>query len=191
MRKSLWIILTVLLGTGARIARADDVTLNVSGRLAAVNSPGTCSATGCTLGGNIVINNITGAVISQDVNMNGESPSVGPFSTFASLIASAGLTRLALVDSSGDFIDLFFATPTAGSLVGYDGGALDTLTGVGVPPPAAPPTWLLTTGALTPVTTPEPSSVALMLAGIAFLFLFTRKPTAPGTMKKGIAQLVR
>jgi hypothetical protein len=191
MRKSLWIILTVLLGTGARIARADDVTLNVSGRLAAVNSPGTCSATGCTLGGNIVINNITGAVISQDVNMNGESPSVGPFSTFASLIASAGLTRLALVDSSGDFIDLFFATPTAGSLVGYDGGALDTLTGVGVPPPAVPPTWLLITGALTPVTTPEPSSVALMLAGIAFLFLFTRKPTAPGTMKKGIAQLVR
>jgi hypothetical protein len=110
MRKALWIILTVLLGTGARIARADDVTLAVSGSLAAVNSPGSCSATGCMLGGDIVINNTTGAVISQDVTMSGESPSVGPFSTFGSLIPIVGETRLALVDGSGNFIDLFSAT---------------------------------------------------------------------------------
>jgi hypothetical protein len=175
----------------AALARADDVTLNVSGSLAVANPPGTCSVAGCTLGGDIVINNATGTVISQDVTMSGESPSVGPFTTFVNLQSIVGETRLALVDSSANWIEFFFATPTPGSLVGYDGGALDTLTGVGVPPPAVPPTWLLITGALTPVTTPEPSSVALMLAGIAFLFLFTRKPTAPGTMKKGIAQLVR
>jgi hypothetical protein len=175
MRKSLWIIVTLLLGTGAGIACADDVTLGVSGSLAAVNSPGTCPVTGCTLGGDIVINNTTGAVISEDITMSGESPSVGPFSTFVSLIPILGETRLALVDSSGNFIDLFFATPTAGSLVGYDGGALDTLTGVGVPPPAPPPTWLLTTGALTPVSTPEPNSVVLLLAGIGFVFAVRKR----------------
>jgi hypothetical protein len=175
MRKSLLIVLTVLLGAGAGIARADDVTLHVSGSLDVANFPGTCSVSGCTLGGDIVINNSTGAVISEDVTMSGESPSVGPFSTFASVIEIVGLTRLALVDSSGDFIDLFFATPTVGSLVRYDGGALDTLTGVGVPPPAAPPTWLLTFGALTPVSTPEPNSVALMLAGIGLVFVMRKR----------------
>lgn len=175
MRKSLWIILTVLLGTGAAIARADQITLDVSGSLVAVNSPGTCSVTGCTLGGDIVINNTTGAVISADITMSGESPSVGPFSTFGSVIPSVGLTRLALTDSSGNFIDLFFATPTVGSLVGYDGGALDPLTGVGVPPPAPPPTWLLTSGALTPVTTPEPSSLVFILAGIGLVFVMRKR----------------
>jgi hypothetical protein len=123
------------------LARADDVTLNVSGSLAVANPPGTCSVAGCTLGGDIVINNATGTVISQDVTMSGESPSVGPFTTFVNLQSIVGETRLALVDSSANWIEFFFATPTPGSLVGYDGGALDTITGVGFPPPTAP-TWL-------------------------------------------------
>lgn len=176
MRKSLWIILTVLLGAGASISRADTIiTLAVSGSLTAVNSPGTCLISGCTLGGNIVIDTTTGAFISAVITMSGGSPSVGPFSTFVSVIPSVGLTRLALTDSSGNFIDLFFATPTIGSLVGYNGGALDPLTGVGVPPPAPPPTWLLTSGALTPVTTPEPNSVVFLLAGTGFVFVMRNR----------------
>ena len=174
MRKTLWIILTALLGTGAAIARADEITLDVSGTLVPVNSPGTCSVAGCMLGGDIVIDNSTGAVLSQDITMSGESPSVGPFTIFGSVIESVGLTRIAVDDSSGDFIDLFFATPTAGSLVGYTGGALDPLTGAGVPPPAAPPTWVLTTGALTPVTAPESNSAFLLLAGIGLVLLMRR-----------------
>ena len=169
------IIIALLLGVGAGIARADNVTLDVTGSLVANNPPGTCLVTGCTLGGNIVINNTTGGVISEDITRSGESPSVGPFTTFGSLIPSVGETRLALVDGSGNFIDLFFVTPTAGSLVGYNGGALDTLTGVGVPAPATPPTWVLTSGALTPVIAPEPNSVVLMLAGIGFAFVMRKR----------------
>jgi hypothetical protein len=157
----------------AALARADDVTLNVSGSLAVANPPGTCSVAGCTLGGDIVINNATGTVISQDVTMSGESPSVGPFTTFVNLQSIVGETRLALVDSSANWIEFFFATPTPGSLVGYDGGALDTITGVGFPPPTAP-TWLLTSGAFTPVTTPESNSVVLLLAGFGFVFVMQK-----------------
>lgn len=175
MRKSLWIILTLLLGAGAGIARANTVTLDATGTLTAINSPGSCSATGCSLGGDIVIDNATGAVLSSDITMSGETPSVGPFSTFVSVILSVGETRLALDDSSGDFIDLYFVTPTPGSLVGYMGGALDTLTGAGVPAPAPPPTWLLTSGALTPVATPEPDSAILLLVGIGLAFVALKR----------------
>ena len=176
MRKTLWIILAAILSTGAATARADQVTLDVSGTLDAVNSPGTCSPSGCTLGGDIVIDNATGAVLSEDITMSGETPSVGPFTIFGSVIPSVdGLTRLAVTDSSGDYIDLFFATPTIGSLVGYDGGALDPLTGVGVPLPSPPPTWLLNSGALTPVTAPESNSAVLLLAGIGLVLVLRKR----------------
>ena len=78
MRKSLWITLAVLLlAIGPPAARADTVTLDVSGSLSP-NGSASCSVSGCTLGGDIVINNTTGAIISEDVTVSGESPSVGP-----------------------------------------------------------------------------------------------------------------
>jgi hypothetical protein len=157
-------------------AYADTVTLIVSGSL----SPGlnaACSGSGCTLGGDIVIDNTTGAVISVDVTISGESPSVGPFTVTSGIFAPAGGTLLTLGDGNPfNSLRLVLTTPTQGSLVGYDGGPIQSLTGsliLSFNP--IPSTWNLTSGALTPVTpTPEPSSLALMLSGVGLVFA-TRK----------------
>ena len=104
MRKSLWIILAVLLvAIGPPAARADIVTLDVSGSLTA-SGGASCSSSGCTLGGNIVINNTTGAVISTDVTFSGESPSVGPFDGVNQVVADGALTGLGIADSTGSFL---------------------------------------------------------------------------------------
>jgi hypothetical protein len=163
------------LGAGAGIARADTVTLDVSGSLSAFNGA-SCSPSGCTLGGDIVINNTTGAFISTDVTMSGESPSVGPFSIFSGLAGLLGLTDLFLLtDDESTLAALVFATPTAGSLVGYDGGSLVAYNGgepsnvnyTSVVQLFKPNSgiWLLNAGALTPVTAAEPNPFVLVLAG--------------------------
>jgi hypothetical protein len=125
MRKPFWIMLIVILGAYAGTARADDVTLDVSGSL----SPGgsvSCSGSGCTLGGTLVIDNTAGTVLSADVTMSGESPTVGPFTDVisAGIGGSLGLTDIGLGDASDDLLSLVFSTPTEGSLVSYGGGSL-------------------------------------------------------------------
>ena len=101
------------------------------------NSLAACSPT-CTLGGTIVINNsppAPGTIVSEDVTAAGFSPSVGPFTQNFGILAVGGLTRLTIDDSAGGILALLFSTATAGSLVGYTGGQLDTLTQVsGLPP---------------------------------------------------------
>jgi len=70
-----------------------------------------------------------------------------------------------LPDAFGDFVRLVFSTPTAGSLVGYTGGPLDTSTFVntiGLPPSK----WDLISGSLT---VPEPPSLLLLLSALAGL----------------------
>jgi len=66
------------LSLGARVARADVITFDVSGSL----SPGygvSCQAAGCSLSGTLVVNNTTGTIYSADIMVAGESPLVGPF----------------------------------------------------------------------------------------------------------------
>jgi hypothetical protein len=176
MRKSLWIMLAVLLvAIGAPNAHADTVTLDVSGSLAPNGGTASCSGSGCTLGGDIVINNTTGAVISEDVTMSGESPTVGPFTVDLGIKGPGGFTELQIGDSGGNLLDLFFVTPTAGSLIGYDGGALESISGVVIFPSAG--SWApLSAGALTPaVAAPEPSSYALMLLGVGLVFVMRKR----------------
>jgi hypothetical protein len=81
MRKSLWIMLAVIVvAISAPYASADTVTLDLSGSLSPGPDAGeACVPSGCTLGGDIVINNTTGTVISVDFTVAGASPSVGPF----------------------------------------------------------------------------------------------------------------
>jgi len=66
-------------------------------------------------------------------------------------------------------VELFFSTPTAGSLVGYTGGPLDPATVVetaGLPPSH----WALISGSLTAQTAvPEPPSLLLLLSALAGL----------------------
>ena len=100
---------------------------------------------------------------------SGFSSAGGPFTQDVGIsVSSSGLTALELEDASRAGLDLFFATPVAGSLVGYIGGALDPTTPAGGGGTRA--VWLLTSGSLTPAATvPEPSSVLLLLSALAGL----------------------
>ena len=158
------------LGLSGAPARADVITFDVSGTMTPTLNAA-CSPT-CTLGGDLVFDSSAGAPhmgISADVTVTGFSPSTGPFTGFAGIAAVSGLTRLTLDDASGDFVDLFFSTPTAGSLVGYTGGPLDTSTFVntaGLPPSR----WDLISGSLTAQTAvPEPPSLLLLLSALTGL----------------------
>jgi hypothetical protein len=177
MRKFMCIFLAALLvALSAPNAHADVVTLDVSGTLTPMGGA-SCSASGCTLGGDLVINDITGALVSADVTMSGESPTVGPFTDIDVVGASGALTVVELFDfPAGDVLFLGMATPTPGSFASYSGGPLDTGSSVEYASsyPMQPGGWNLTSGSLTPETVPEPSSIALILAGIALL-MFGRK----------------
>ena len=101
-------------------------------------------------------------------------PSVGPWTRFFGVGLNAGLTELSSSDASDITLQLLFATPTAGSLVGYTGGPLDTRTNVstiGLPPSV----WTLTSGSLTPATVPEPPSLVLLLSALAGLGVALRR----------------
>jgi hypothetical protein len=159
-------------------AHADIVTLQVSGTLSPLSPPPhepppeSCAATGCILGGEIVINNATGAVISADVTATGFSPGAGPFTAPQPLHTAFGLTDLEIVTAPVFTSEaaLIFSTPTAGSLVGYTGGSLSTNTGVRSQSGAFG--WGLTSGSLTEIAVtpvPEPSTWAMMLLGFAGL----------------------
>ena len=112
-------------------AHADIVTLQVSGTLSPLAAPPphqpppeSCASTGCILGGEIVINNTTGAVLSADVTATGFSPGAGPFTAPQALHTAFGLTDLEILTAPVFTSEaaLIFSTPTAGSLVGYGWG---------------------------------------------------------------------
>ena len=153
-------------GLSGAPARAAVATFGVSGTMTPTLNAG-CSPT-CTLGGDIMFDNSAGAPhmgISADVTVTGFSPSTGPFTGFAGISAISGLTQLTIDDASGDFVDLVFSSPTAGSLVGYTGGLLDTSTFVetaGLPPSR----WDLISGSLIAQTAvPEPPLAAASALG--------------------------
>lgn len=126
MRRLLWIALGLLVVSLAPVAHADDVTLDVSGTFDAYGVGESCSSAprSCVLGGTIVFNNVTGAIISADVTFTGSSPIVGPFTSFYGIEPTkGGNTFLSLNDASGDFVLFDIPAPNQGSLVGYAGVA--------------------------------------------------------------------
>jgi len=82
-----------------------------------------CSASGCALGGTIVIDNTSGAIISEDVTFTGESPIVGPFTQNLE-VGTSTFTQLDIGDANGGLLNLDVETTNFGSLVGYTGGPL-------------------------------------------------------------------
>ena len=158
----------VAAGLAAAAARAGVITLDVSGTMSPSMGPTACSPT-CTLGGNIVIDNSTGAAnsgfVSADVTASGFSPSAGPFTIFLGLVPESGSpnTELDLIDAADNELVLDFDAPTAGSFVGYNGGSIEA----GLIDLGFDFNWALSSGSLTPV--PEPSSALVLLTALVGL----------------------
>jgi PEP-CTERM motif-containing protein len=105
--------------------------------------------------------------------MTGETPSVGPFTSVVGLAPFAGITEMAIDDSIGDSLGVFFATPTAGSLAGHTGGPLsEDVVRENLPTSAPPLFGAFDSGSLTEQTparvpVPEPASVLLLASALA------------------------
>jgi hypothetical protein len=181
-------------------ARADVITFDVSATMLPVMGGGadaSCAASGCTLGGNIVINNTTGAVISEDVTFIGSSlPSnrtLGPFTQNIAVGDNDPFTVLVISDSNGDILDLnVLNSDDEASLVGFTGGALGYETSVTASElttgSTGTATWIIQTaaigipgegsvlgvGSLTPVAVDESdhelAPVLLLASGLAAAF---------------------
>jgi hypothetical protein len=101
-----------------------------------------------------------------------EPRTFGPF-----LLSSGGVTGLELF--AGPFspyvLFLYFDTPTPGSLLGFDGSSI---TGGAVYEYSGVPLEYVLGGSITPVTSPEPSSLILLLLGLPGLVLMRRRRAA-------------
>jgi hypothetical protein len=172
------LVAAVIVAMGDATAHADLITLQVSGTLSPFPPPpnqppsDSCASTGCILGGEIVFNNATGAVISANVTATGFSPGAGPFTAPQPLHTTMGLTDLEITTDPTFTSEaaLIFSTPTEGSLVGYTGGSLST--GTNVRPQSGAFGWGLISGSLTQIAAtpvPEPCTWAMSLTGFAGL----------------------
>ena len=113
------------------IARADIITLHVSGTLTPDTSTGAACSPTCTLGGDIVIDNSAGAdnggFVSADVTAKGFSPSVGPFTQLVDIDENTGPGGNTIL-TLGDPIFMKYTTFTPGSFFNYTGGPVESIT---------------------------------------------------------------
>lgn len=170
-RIALYMLSALLVLAVAPMAMADVITLNVTGTLAPDKGIASCSPT-CTLGGNIVIDNSLGTVLSANVSVTGETPAEGPFTTWFPILGSGGgvfgaNTTLEIDDAASDALRFYISTPTSASLVGYTGGPAIKILMTNIFADVTPDQradWT-GTGALTNSSVPEPSSLLLLASG--------------------------
>jgi len=176
-----------IVATGGVTVHAAVITLNVSASLSPNRGSPSCASTGCTLGGDIVIDTVRNIVIAADVTAIGFSPSVGPFTDPLAPRAFEGLTKLTIVTAPRytSQVPLYFHTQFAGSLAHYTGGQLDADTDV--KPQTNEFSWILSQGSLTQTTVttvttviPEPSTWAMALLGFAGLGFLGYRRTQKG-----------
>jgi PEP-CTERM motif len=185
MRKSLWIILALLLGAGAGTARADIITLAVSSILVPISAGVTCSSPSpCTLTGTLTIDNTTGAIQAAAITLVGALPSPGPFTNIAAATYDPSMGSFSgIADAASTYFMSLQILPSPGPFPsGYTGGPLYVLLVTTAPPLQfiewGAPTTPTGVGQLT-VPTPEPDTVGLLLFGFGLVFVM-RKRIAKG-----------
>ncbi len=179
------------LGVGAPYTRASTITnFTVSGTAYnnTMASLGSCAPypASCSFSGTLGVNVTSGTLTSVDISF----PGLSAFDTLSGSTAySNGSNEWELFayngTSGGDALILSFTTAsTPGSLVGFDGGSIDS--GLGqtfVGNPNIPYIYIGTGGSITAPavsgpSVPEPNALALMLVGLGAIgFLGMRKRT--------------
>jgi hypothetical protein len=182
MRKSLWIILTVLvLAIGAPYAQADTTsTFDVSGT--ALNDStgilGSCaSGATCAFSGTLTIDVTNGNLTAVDITF----PGLASFTStqFAEPSGTSDWFIGVLNSSSGppclcDALTLFFTTTmTPGSLVDFTGGSIFGLFVLNNTTSA--PEYSDLSGSITPAPAPEPSSLAHIFLGLGALLVMRKR----------------
>jgi hypothetical protein len=154
MRKSLWLVLAVVLSTSAAMA---DQVYTVTGT--------TSNPTGA-ISGTITFDSTTGSV-----NVDLLLPRSVVFTDSISLadqVVSNGSTTLA--DPSGDLAIIFIGeAPVTSSGFG------DVVDPFRLTADVGPDTDLSASGTLTPAPAPEPSSLALIVLGVGALFVMRKR----------------
>jgi hypothetical protein len=156
------------LGFASSAKATSIIKLDFSGGASADGTGVACAASGCKFGGNIVINDTTGAIISADFTFSGESPVMGPF-TLPSIVQGYGCNFfLDIADASNNTLQLCLYNAT--SLKGYTGGfvSADAFGGSAA---------FKGSGSLTetPTETPEPSSFLILGTAVLGLIVGTTK----------------
>ena len=126
------------------------------------------SCPGCTLGGTLGIDTATGSVTSQHITIAGESPVVGPFTIFVSVVQQpfSNFLQLSIDDGPPTTAALSLNLPVL-TLIGYGGGPIcgattGCLSGSGFNAPSqvglpGPVVWTVESGTLT---APVPGPIA-------------------------------
>ena len=156
LRKSLWVILAVLVvAIGAPAAHADSTT---DGTLNFTLTSGTTIPTG-----SFVFDNGTDTLTSYTLDWNGAE--IDATSTFASV-------PLATLEGSGTW-SAFMLDHIASFTITLPGDAPTILAGT-TPGPIVSAAGTFSVTAATTVPTPEPSSIALMLLGVGLVFVMRK-----------------
>ena len=175
MRKSLWLVLALLVVGGAPVAHADTFTVSGTALNDSGGSLGSCAnGATCAFKGTLTIDVTSG--LSMDITFPGFTSFTNP--QFAEPINTSDFFIGALNTSGDAALTLDFTTTTTpGSLVGFTGGnifglsVLNNATGA--------PEYSDLTGSITPASAPEPSSLALIPLGLGALLVMRKRMIRP------------
>jgi len=173
MRKSLWLVLALLVVGGAQVAHADSFTVSGTATNDSGGSLGSCSSGAtCAFSGTLTIDPTSGILTAMDITFPGFTSFTSP--QFAEPINTSDFFIGALNSSGDAALTLDFTTTmTPGSLVGFTGGSIfgeSVLNNT-----TAAPEYSDLSGSITPAPAPEPSSPTLIPLGLVALLLMRKR----------------